>query len=140
MSSTAIPAPYVKGLHEKLKQNDRVALSRAITLVESTRNDHKALAQQLLELVLLDSQRKRSTLNMRRVVQGEKFPTTLRIGLSGAPGVGKSSFIETFGLFLIGLGHKVAVLGLKKGIVELSDMILVNKSDGMLEPAAKMAQ
>ncbi|KAI9365491.1 P-loop containing nucleoside triphosphate hydrolase protein [Zopfochytrium polystomum] len=81
-------------LYESLSTGDRLSLAKAITLVESTRHDHKVEAKTLLELLLQDSRRPKTT---RRIVHGEKFNTTFRIGLSGAPGVGKSSFIETFG-------------------------------------------
>lgn len=71
---------------------ERRALAKAITLVESTRADHQAEARQLLS---------------------ELLPHTgnaLRVGISGVPGVGKSTFIEAIGLYLIGEGHRVAVL------------------------------
>ena len=74
-----------------LKQGDRRALARAITLVESGRADHRALALDLLDALGTDRQ-------------------TLRIGLSGTPGVGKSTFIEAFGLALTSSGLRVAVL------------------------------
>ncbi len=69
-------------------------LSQAITLLESTRADHQALAQEILEACL--QQKKES----------------LRIGITGSPGVGKSTFIETFGLEVIRQGHQVAVLAI----------------------------
>ncbi len=75
-----------------LLAGDRRALARAITRVESTRVDHRAEAQALIDSVL---------------------PHTghaIRIGISGPPGVGKSTFIESFGLHLVGLGHTLAVL------------------------------
>jgi len=68
------------------------ALARAITLLESSRRDHQARAGQLLEALLPHT--------------GRSF----RVGISGAPGAGKSTFIETLGLFLTGRGHRVAVL------------------------------
>jgi LAO/AO transport system kinase len=68
------------------------ALAKAITLVESSRRDHQARAAALLEALLPHT--------------GRSF----RIGVSGAPGAGKSTFIERLGLFLIGRGHRVAVL------------------------------
>lgn len=77
---------------QKLMAGDRRALARAITLVESTRDDHRAEAQTLLDAIL---------------------PATgksTRIGISGPPGVGKSTFTEAFGTYLTGLGNKVAVL------------------------------
>ncbi len=70
----------------------RRALARAITLLESTRADHRARADNLLNAVLPASGR------------------SLRIGLSGSPGVGKSTFVEALGLDLIERGHRVAVL------------------------------
>jgi LAO/AO transport system kinase len=68
------------------------ALAKAITLVESSRRDHQARAAPLLEALLPHT--------------GRSF----RIGISGAPGAGKSTFIERLGLFLIGRGLRVAVL------------------------------
>ena len=77
---------------DQLQQGNRRALAKAITLVESKLDHHRAYAQQILEKVLP------STGN------------SIRIGITGIPGVGKSTFIETFGLYLISLGKKVAVL------------------------------
>jgi LAO/AO transport system kinase len=77
-----------------LRGGDRRALARAITLIESTREDHRQRAEALLE----------------RLLPG---PTgTIRLGISGVPGVGKSSFIERFGLHAISAGHRVAVLAI----------------------------
>ena len=70
----------------------RRAIAKAITLLESTRADHRPLADALLTAVLPHS--------------GQSF----RLGISGVPGVGKSTFIEALGLYLIGHGHRVAVL------------------------------
>lgn len=81
-----------KKLAAALRGGDRRALARAITLVESTREDHRAHAEELLGLVL------------------PAAGNSVRIGISGAPGVGKSTFIEAFGLAVIGAGHRVAVL------------------------------
>jgi LAO/AO transport system kinase len=85
-------APDAATLAAALRGGDRRALARAITLVESTRDDHRARAETLLERVL-----------------GETGRAT-RIGISGPPGAGKSTFIEAFGLHLLELGHKPAVL------------------------------
>src|SRR5512141_2182069 len=82
-------------MHELLGEpgpRQRRALARAITLLESTRTDDRARADELLNALLPSSGR------------------SLRIGLSGVPGVGKSTFIEALGLFLIDRGHRVAVL------------------------------
>src|SRR5574343_1768484 len=67
-------------------------MAKAITLLESTRTDHRLLADELLTAMLPHT--------------GKSF----RLGISGVPGVGKSTFIEALGLHLIGLGHRVAVL------------------------------
>lgn len=77
---------------ERLTAGDRRALAKAITLVESTHEQHQQAAQSLLESVLPQTGR------------------SIRIGITGIPGVGKSTFIESFGLYLIGQGKKVAVL------------------------------
>ena len=73
-------------------QGDRRALAKAITLIESTRADHRAQADALLDALLPASGK------------------SLRLGISGVPGVGKSTFIEALGLFLIDRGHRFAVL------------------------------
>jgi LAO/AO transport system kinase len=70
----------------------RRAVAKTITLLESTRSDHRAQADTLLTALLPHS--------------GKSF----RLGISGVPGVGKSTFIEALGLFLIAKGHRVAVL------------------------------
>lgn len=90
------PDHYINGI----LAGDRLLLSRAITLVESRRPDDQALAQQVLEGVLSRS--------------GETGPgpasSSVRIGITGVPGVGKSTFIEAFGTYLTQLGHHLAVL------------------------------
>jgi len=173
---------------------DRRALARAITLVESTRADHRDAAEKLLTAIL------------------PRTGGATRLGITGSPGVGKSTFIEAFGKLLIARGHRVAELagdlrafirpspagkslggvarrtrdamllaevagfdivivetvgvgqsetavadlvdlfmlliapgggddlqGIKKGIVELADLLIVNKADGDLAPAARRA-
>ncbi len=79
-------------LEQGLLAGERRALAKAITLVESTRTDHRQRAQQLLDAVLPRTGR------------------SLRLGISGVPGVGKSTFIEALGMFLIEAGHRLAVL------------------------------
>ena len=79
-------------LSHKILNGDRRALARAITLVESSRADHRAQARDLLERLRQEGRQ------------------AIRIGLSGTPGVGKSTFTEAFGMMLIGLGLRVAVL------------------------------
>lgn len=75
-----------------LRQGERRTLAKAITLVESKRDEHRLQAQKILEAILPDT------------------GNSIRIGISGSPGVGKSTFIEAFGLHLISQGKKVAVL------------------------------
>jgi LAO/AO transport system kinase len=75
-----------------LLARQRRALAKAITLVESSRPDHRLRAQLLLDRLMPHT------------------GGSLRIGISGVPGVGKSTFIETFGMHLLGLGLRVAVL------------------------------
>lgn len=72
----------------------RRAMAKTITLLESTRADHRLRADALLTALMPHTGR------------------SLRLGISGVPGVGKSTFIEALGLYLIGLGHKVAVLAI----------------------------
>ncbi|XP_055502281.1 methylmalonic aciduria type A protein, mitochondrial isoform X2 [Leucoraja erinacea] len=81
---------------------DRSCLAEGITLAESTNGQKKHLARLLLQKVL-DCQRERERLN-------DQKPLAFRMGLSGPPGAGKSTFIEKFGKMLTGKGHKVAVL------------------------------
>lgn len=75
-----------------LRQGSRRLLAKAITLIESTREDDRVAAQQLINSILMHAGK------------------SIRIGVSGVPGVGKSTFIESFGLFLANQGKKVAVL------------------------------
>jgi len=77
---------------KKLMDGERRALAKAITLVESKLDAHREQAQDILEQVLPHS------------------GNSIRIGITGVPGVGKSTFIEAFGLYLIGQGKRVAVL------------------------------
>ena len=82
----------IGALLEGIRNNDRAALGRAITLVESNSSADKDRAQELLTALL-------------PFTGGSR-----RIGISGVPGVGKSTFIESFGLRLVDAGHRVAVL------------------------------
>jgi LAO/AO transport system kinase len=85
-------AEAVRALFEGSGPGHRRALAKTITLLESTRPDHRLQADELLNALLPHT--------------GHSF----RLGISGVPGVGKSTFIETLGLFLIERGHRVAVL------------------------------
>ena len=81
-----------RSLANGLREGSRRALARSITLVESSRADHRAQAQALLREL------------------GRPAVQSLRIGVSGAPGVGKSTFIEALGLTILGAGRRLAVL------------------------------
>lgn len=97
-------------LAEGVLQGDRALLGRAITLIESTRTDHQQQAQQLLDLLLPHT------------------GNSIRIGISGIPGVGKSTFIESFGLNLINEGKKVAVLAVDPTSERTGGSILGDKT------------
>lgn len=77
-----------------LRSSNIAVLSKAITLIESKHAEHQELAQQLIDTVL------------------PMTGNSVRIGITGVPGVGKSTFIEAFGMYLIGAGKKVAVLAI----------------------------
>ena len=86
--------PSVSAYVEGILKGNRVVLSQAITLIESTRTEHQALAQQIIEQCLPHA--------------GQ----SIRIGITGSPGVGKSTFIEAFGTHITNEGHQVAVLAI----------------------------
>jgi LAO/AO transport system kinase len=94
---------------DKIRAGERRALARAITLVESTRRDDRAKAAELLSALGTDHQ-------------------ALRIGLSGTPGVGKSTFIESFGKMLTGQGLRVAVLAVDPSSTRSGGSILGDKT------------
>ncbi len=85
---------YIEGI----RAGDRVWLGRAITLVESSRPEHRALADAVIAKLLADA-------------PADAAPT-LRLGITGAPGAGKSTFIEALGNHLTGQGKRVAVLAI----------------------------
>jgi LAO/AO transport system kinase len=97
-------------LAEAVRSGDRAALPRAITLVESTRADHRDRAQQLL-LQLMPAAGK-----------------ALHVGITGVPGVGKSTTIEALGMYLIGRGHRVAVLAVDPSSTRTGGSILGDKT------------
>ncbi|PVE04146.1 methylmalonyl Co-A mutase-associated GTPase MeaB [Streptomyces scopuliridis] len=97
---------YAKGVLD----GSRSYIARAITLVESTRPDHRRLAQELLTELLPHSGKAR------------------RIGISGVPGVGKSTFIDAMGTLLTGLGHRVAVLAVDPSSSRTGGSILGDKT------------
>ncbi|MFD3917155.1 methylmalonyl Co-A mutase-associated GTPase MeaB [Streptomyces sp. NPDC058603] len=97
---------YAKGVLD----GSRSYIARAVTLVESTRPDHRRLAQELLTELLPYSGKAR------------------RIGISGVPGVGKSTFIDAMGTLLTGLGHRVAVLAVDPSSSRTGGSILGDKT------------
>ena len=103
-------AQATKTLADQVRQGDRRALAKAITLVESTRDDHRQQTAELLETLIPDS------------------GNSIRIGISGAPGVGKSTFIEVLGSHLIKLGHSVAVLAVDPSSAVTGGSILGDKT------------
>ena len=103
-------AQATKTLADQVRQGDRRALAKAITLVESTRDDHRQQTAELLETLIPDA------------------GNSIRIGISGAPGVGKSTFIEVLGSHLIQLGHSVAVLAVDPSSAVTGGSILGDKT------------
>ncbi|MBS0124612.1 methylmalonyl Co-A mutase-associated GTPase MeaB [Thetidibacter halocola] len=100
----------IDDLASRIRAGERRALARAITLVESGRADHRAQATALLE-----------------ALKGHGREA-LRVGLSGTPGVGKSTFIEAFGLMLTGQGLRVAVLAVDPSSARSGGSILGDKT------------
>ncbi|WP_424984440.1 methylmalonyl Co-A mutase-associated GTPase MeaB [Microbulbifer sp. S227A] len=100
----------ITDLGKRILAGERRALARGITLVESHRADHRARATDLLEWL------------------GQHGRQALRIGLSGTPGVGKSTFIESFGMMLIGQGQRVAVLAVDPSSTRSGGSILGDKT------------
>jgi LAO/AO transport system kinase len=107
---TASRAVDVEQLADDVCAGKRRALAKAITLVESTRSDHQVAAQRLLELLLPRTGR------------------AARVGISGVPGVGKSTFIEAFGLYLIDSAKRVAVLAVDPSSARSGGSILGDKT------------
>jgi LAO/AO transport system kinase len=106
-----IPAGLIDGvLQPAASAAQRRAIAKAITLLESTRADHRAQADELLTELLPHTGK------------------SLRLGISGVPGVGKSTFIEALGLFLIELGHRVAVLTIDPSSTVSGGSILGDKT------------
>ena len=102
--------PAAEGLAAGVVAGERRALARAITLVESSRREHQVRAQSLLEAVLPHAGR------------------SLRLGVSGAPGVGKSTLLETLGMHLAGEGRRVAVLAVDPSSAVSGGSILADKT------------
>ena len=104
--SSSAPSPLAAGIRD----GDRATLARAITLIESKRADHRKSAHVLVqELLPLTGQ-------------------AVRLGITGAPGAGKSTTIDALGTYLTGLGHKVAVLAVDPSSTRTGGSILGDKT------------
>jgi LAO/AO transport system kinase len=102
--------PDIKGLAKELRTGSRAALARAITLIESRRGDHQASARDLVQALLPDTGK------------------AIRVGITGSPGVGKSTTIDALGMFLIENGHRVAVLAVDPSSARTGGSILGDKT------------
>ena len=103
-------SPSIDELCDGIFKSDKVALARAITLVESTLPQHLKKADAIIEKCI------------------EKENTSIRIGITGVPGVGKSTFIEAFGKQLTAMGEKVAVLAVDPSSTQTKGSILGDKT------------
>jgi LAO/AO transport system kinase len=102
--------PDIKVLAKELRAGHRAALARSITLIESRRTDHQAAARDLVQALL--------------PVTGK----AIRVGITGSPGVGKSTTIDALGMYLIEHGHKVAVLAVDPSSARTGGSILGDKT------------
>lgn len=102
--------PTVDELFEGVRKGNRTILSKAITLVESALPEHQIVAQDLIRLCL--------------PLSGK----SLRIGITGVPGAGKSTFIESFGTYITKLGHHLAVLAIDPSSERSGGSILGDKT------------
>jgi len=100
----------ITSLAKDLRSGHRAALARAITLIESRRSDHQAAARDLVQAVLSETGK------------------AIRVGITGSPGVGKSTTIDVLGMYLIERGHKVAVLAVDPSSARTGGSILGDKT------------
>src|SRR5579871_6190992 len=100
----------IKSLAKDLRAGSRATLARAITLIESRRGDHQAAARELVQTLL------------------PQTGSAIRVGITGSPGVGKSTTIDVLGMFLIERGHKVAVLAVDPSSARSGGSILGDKT------------
>src|SRR5258708_29821320 len=105
-----VESSQIATLTNDLRTGHRAALARAITLIESRRGDHQAAARDLVQAVLHETGK------------------AIRVGITGSPGVGKSTTIDVLGMFLIERGHKVAVLAVDPSSVRTGGSILGDKT------------
>ncbi|MBN8940022.1 MAG: methylmalonyl Co-A mutase-associated GTPase MeaB [Rhizobiales bacterium] len=104
------PPLDLEKLSQAIRAGDRAVLARAITLVESTKVEHQALARELVQRLLPETGR------------------AIRIGITGVPGAGKSTTIDTFGSNLTAAGHRVAVLAVDPSSSRTGGSILGDKT------------
>src|SRR6201991_3457221 len=100
----------IEALAKDLRAGHHAALARAITLIESRRGDHQAAARDLVQALLSETGK------------------AVRVGITGSPGVGKSTTIDALGMFLIERGHKVAVLAVDPSSARTGGSILGDKT------------
>jgi LAO/AO transport system kinase len=104
------PPPDLAGLARGIRTGERAVLARAITLIESKRADHQKAARALVQELLPGTGR------------------AVRVGITGAPGVGKSTTIDALGTYLTGAGHRVAVLAVDPSSARTGGSILADKT------------
>ena len=109
-TTPASSSPDISILADDIRNGSRAALARAITLIESRRADHQTRARELVQMLL--------------PATGRAF----RVGITGSPGVGKSTSIDALGMFLIERGHKVAVLAVDPSSARTGGSILGDKT------------
>src|SRR5213595_3852691 len=100
----------IKTVAKELRAGHRAALARAITLIESRRGDHQAAARELVQALLPNTGK------------------AIRVGITGSPGVGKSTTIDALGMYLIERGHMVAVLAVDPSSARTGGSILGDKT------------
>lgn len=109
-TKAAPPSLDIAAAAHRIRAGDRAALARAITLIESRRADHRDAASRLVQALLPETGR------------------ALRVGITGSPGVGKSTTIDALGMHLIAAGHKVAVLAVDPSSARTGGSILGDKT------------
>ncbi|MCX7737526.1 MAG: methylmalonyl Co-A mutase-associated GTPase MeaB [Candidatus Kapabacteria bacterium] len=110
MHENKINKNFAENLAEKILSRDKLSLSKAITLIESTKTEHQKIARKLLNLLIPYSGK------------------SIRIGITGSPGVGKSTFIDSFADYLSGLGRKIAILAIDPSSTKSKGSILGDKT------------
>jgi LAO/AO transport system kinase len=110
MTSPTKSRAEIKSLAKDLRGGSRASLARAITLIESRRADHQAAARELVQTLL------------------PQTGNAIRVGITGSPGVGKSTTIDALGMFLIERGHEVAVLAVDPSSARSGGSILGDKT------------